>query len=163
MVQNPPAKPGDIMRHGFDLLVGKVPWRKAWQPTLVFLPGESQRQRSLAGYSSWGCKRVGHNLATKQQQWQFQHFNKFSPAWWLQDFFENHWKYMRKKDLGHTVCWRKHLLLSPHSQLLSSFSPAVSMAILISNLPLCFSSPLPSLKSKFKDLNLSHLSHKFTD
>ena len=31
-----------------------MPWRRAWQPTLVFLPGESHRQRSLVGYSPWG-------------------------------------------------------------------------------------------------------------
>ena len=51
VVKNPPAKAGDITRHGFDPWVGKVPWRKAWQPILVFLPGESHGQRSLAGYS----------------------------------------------------------------------------------------------------------------
>ena len=32
---------------GFDLWVGKIPWRRAWQPTPVFLPGESHEQRSL--------------------------------------------------------------------------------------------------------------------
>jgi len=37
-------------RCGFDPWVGKVPSRRAWQPTLVFLPGESHAQRSLAGY-----------------------------------------------------------------------------------------------------------------
>ena len=31
--------------------LGKIPWRRAWQPTLVFLPGESHEQRSLLGYS----------------------------------------------------------------------------------------------------------------
>ena len=31
--------------------VGTIPWRRAWQPTPVFLPGESHGQRSLAGYS----------------------------------------------------------------------------------------------------------------
>ena len=31
-------------------------WRRAWQPTPVFLPGESHGQRSLVGYSPWGCK-----------------------------------------------------------------------------------------------------------
>ena len=36
-------------------------WRSAWQPTPVFLPGESHGQRSLVGYSPWGC-RVGHDL-----------------------------------------------------------------------------------------------------
>ena len=36
--------------------LGRSPGRKAWQATPVFLPGESQRQRSLAGYSPWGHK-----------------------------------------------------------------------------------------------------------
>ena len=41
-------------RCGFDPWVGKIPWRGEWQPTPVFLPGESHEQRSLAGYSPWG-------------------------------------------------------------------------------------------------------------
>ena len=53
---------------GFNPWVRKIPWRRKWQPTPVFLPGESHGQRSLAGYSPWGPKRVQHNLATKQQQ-----------------------------------------------------------------------------------------------
>ena len=44
-------------RHRFDPWVGKIPWRK-WQPTPVFLPGKSHGQRSLAGYSPWGCKEL---------------------------------------------------------------------------------------------------------
>ena len=43
-------------KHGFDLWVRKIPWSRKWQPTPVFLPGESHGQRSLAGYSPWGCK-----------------------------------------------------------------------------------------------------------
>ena len=39
----------------FDPWVGKIPLRRAW-PTPVFLPGESHRQRSMEGYSPWGCK-----------------------------------------------------------------------------------------------------------
>ena len=50
----------------FDPCAGKIPWRREWLPTLVFLPGKSHGQRSLAGYSPWGRKRVGHNLVTKQ-------------------------------------------------------------------------------------------------
>ena len=45
-----------IRRCGFDPWVGKIPWRRAWQPTPVFLPGESHGQRSLAGHSPWGHK-----------------------------------------------------------------------------------------------------------
>ena len=40
-------------RRRFDPWVGKIPWRRAWQPTPVFLPGELHGQRSLAGYSPW--------------------------------------------------------------------------------------------------------------
>ena len=36
--------------------VGKILWRRKWQPTPVFLPGKSQRWRILVGYSPWGCK-----------------------------------------------------------------------------------------------------------
>ena len=50
-------------RHGFDLWVGKIPWRRKWQPIPVFLPGESQEQVSLVGYSPWD-HRVGHSWAT---------------------------------------------------------------------------------------------------
>ena len=37
-----------------DPWVRKIPWRREWQPTAVFLPGESHGQRSLVGYSPWG-------------------------------------------------------------------------------------------------------------
>ena len=59
-----PANPGDIKRWGFDPWVGKIAWRRAWQPTLVLLPGEFHGQRSLVGYSPWGGKRIRHNWAT---------------------------------------------------------------------------------------------------
>ena len=41
-------------RHGFDPWVGKISWRRTCQPPLVFLPGKSQGQRTLEGYSPWG-------------------------------------------------------------------------------------------------------------
>ena len=43
-------------RPGFDPWVEKIPWRRKWQPTPVFLPGEFHGQRTLTGYSPWGCK-----------------------------------------------------------------------------------------------------------
>ena len=58
VVKNLPANAGDIRRHRFSPWVGKIPWRRAWQLTLVFLPGEFHRQRSLVGYSPWGCKEL---------------------------------------------------------------------------------------------------------
>ena len=43
-------------RCGFDPWVRKTPWRRAWQPTPVFFPGESHGQRSLVGYRPWSHK-----------------------------------------------------------------------------------------------------------
>ena len=39
---------------GFDPWIGKIPWRRKWQPTPAWLPGEFLGQRSLVGYSPWG-------------------------------------------------------------------------------------------------------------
>ena len=44
--------------HEFDPWVRKIPWRRAWQATAVFLPGESHGQRSLAGYGPQGHKEL---------------------------------------------------------------------------------------------------------
>ena len=57
-----------LRRRRFEAWVGKIPWRRKWQPTPVFLPGKSPGERSLVGYSLWGHKRVGYNLETKQQR-----------------------------------------------------------------------------------------------
>ena len=57
VVKNPPANAGD-KRCGFDHWVGKIPWWRVWQPSPVFLPGESRGQRSQVGYSPWGHKEL---------------------------------------------------------------------------------------------------------
>ena len=46
-------------RCGFSSWVGKIPWRVKWQPSPVFLPGESHGERSLAGCSPWGHREWG--------------------------------------------------------------------------------------------------------
>ena len=43
-------------RCGFDSWVGKIPRKKVWQPTPIFLPGKSHEKRSLVGYNPWGHK-----------------------------------------------------------------------------------------------------------
>ena len=60
----------------FNPWVGETPWRKAWQPTPVFWPGESHGQMSLASYSPWGHKEsdtteqlthtLGHHRALRR-------------------------------------------------------------------------------------------------
>ena len=55
VVENPPANGG---RCDFNPWVGKIPWRREWQPTPVFLLGESHKQRSLVGCSPRGHKEL---------------------------------------------------------------------------------------------------------
>ena len=43
-----------LKKHWFNPWVGKIPWRRAWQPSPVFFHGETNEQRNLAGYSPWG-------------------------------------------------------------------------------------------------------------
>ena len=65
MLKNLPANARD-MRHGFDPWVRKTLWRRAQQPTPVFLPGKSHGQRSLVGCSPWGLEESDTTEATWQ-------------------------------------------------------------------------------------------------
>ena len=58
VVKNLPVNAGDIREAASIPGIGKIPWKKEWQPTPVFLPGESLGQRRLVGYSPWGCKEL---------------------------------------------------------------------------------------------------------
>jgi len=57
VVKNLPDNAGDIRDIGSIPGLGKIPWRRKWQPTPVSLPGESHGQRSLAGYLN--CLQFG--------------------------------------------------------------------------------------------------------
>ena len=59
-------------RRRFDPWVVKIPWRRIWQPTPVFLPGEFHRQRNLAGYSP-----RGHKGSDKTKQLTHTHKRKY--------------------------------------------------------------------------------------
>ena len=66
-------RPPECQRPGFDPWVGKIPWRRKWQPTPVFLPGESHGWRSLVDYSPWGHKESDmtkrlHNFTNGQRE-----------------------------------------------------------------------------------------------
>ena len=58
MVKNPSANAGNKKRCRLDPWVRKIPWSRKWQPTPIFLPGESHGQRSLVGYIPWGHKEL---------------------------------------------------------------------------------------------------------
>ena len=64
-MKNPPANVGNS---GFDTWVRKIPWRRKWQHTPVFLPIGNPMDRGAWQASPWGCKRVEHDLATEQKE-----------------------------------------------------------------------------------------------
>ena len=64
MVKNAPANAWRYRRHGLGPWVEKIPWRRNWQPTPVFLPGESRGQRSLVGCCPWGRIELDTTEAT---------------------------------------------------------------------------------------------------
>ena len=69
LVKNSPANSRDARDAGLIPGSGRSPGRGNGD-LLQFLPGKSHGQRSLAGYNPWGCKMVGHDLGTTQQQQQ---------------------------------------------------------------------------------------------
>ena len=60
VVKNPPVNAGDIRDVGL-IPGGKIPWRRKWKPTLVFLPGESPWTEEPGGLQSMGLHRVRHD------------------------------------------------------------------------------------------------------
>ena len=76
----------------FNPWVGRIPWRRKWQSTPVFLPRESHEQRSLVGYSPWGRKRGGRdwvhtylnaNLRIETSRFGFYWNKSVEPNEWL--------------------------------------------------------------------------------
>ena len=100
-------------RHRFDPWVAKIPWRKAWQPTPVFLSGESHGQRSLVGCRPQSCKELNTTDAASHSTTHasqtvlfFLAFGNFFSLWsifvglppglltffcWVQSVFKSSW------------------------------------------------------------------------
>ena len=72
VVKNQPANAGEARDIGSIPVSARDPWRRKWQPTPVFLPGESHGQRSLAGYSPWHRKEsnISEHTCTPQKKFK---------------------------------------------------------------------------------------------
>ena len=81
-------------RRGFNPWVGKIPWRRAWQPTPVFLPGESRGQRSLTGCSVHGVAQSRTRLRRLSMH----------PCWWPQGGFSG--SQVRSRGQSTRCSWR---------------------------------------------------------
>ena len=98
---------------GFNSWIGKIPWRRAWQPTPVFLPGKFHGQRSLEGYSPQGCTESDRTEATEQQQQQAS----VSSVKWLRSvqLFSTPWTAAHQASLSITNSWSLLKLMSIES------------------------------------------------
>ena len=103
-------------RCGFNPWVGKIPWRRKWQPTPVFLPGKSHGQRSLVAIVR-GVPRVEHDLATKSRpqcnmitppvsvNTSFSHIIVVVQLLNYIQHFANSWTATHQLSLSFTVSW----------------------------------------------------------
>ena len=78
----------------------EIPWRRAWKPTPVFLPGESPQTEEPGGLQSMGSQRIRHNWATKHRGTKI-----LQAMWWGQ-------KNEGKKNDSMISCYNTHVLYS---------------------------------------------------
>ena len=118
-------------RHGFDPWAGKIPWRKAWQHTPVFLIGESHGQRSLAGYSPSDHTELDMTQAT-QHVFYLENIQSYTTA------FQHFWHYNRFWYFS-LPCSSKYSL-SKISSLIHELlrSMLISKGLEIFQLPFCY-------------------------
>ena len=88
-------------RCGFNPWIGKMPWRREWQPTPVFLPGKCHGQRSLAGYSP-----CSHRESDKAEHAGCKYFNNFAYIFLTLKYLEK-----RKKMYGFAHIFQKITLI----------------------------------------------------
>ena len=70
-----------LRRHGFDPEIRKIAWSRKWQPSPVFWPEKSHEQRSLAGYSLWGCKESDTTVWLSACVHTHTHTHGDTPGW----------------------------------------------------------------------------------
>ena len=109
-------------RCGFDLWVGKIPWRRAWQPTPVFLPGESHGQEP-GGLRSIGSQRTGHSWS----DWACTHITIASrdipkEERKQSEIIQRAQKPLKVSAFARWVLWEQHPDLRPHCTLISMTS-----------------------------------------
>ena len=68
---------------GFNPRIGKIPWRRKWQPAPVFLPGESHGEWSLVGYSLWVHKELDTTEGLNNKQGLGRSWRVCLPLWFL--------------------------------------------------------------------------------
>ena len=77
-------------KHEFNPWVGKIPWRRKWQPIPVFLPGESHGQSSLASHIPQGCKELDTTEVTVLMHGRFILRETYSSWTFVTGFFHYH-------------------------------------------------------------------------
>ena len=95
-------------RPGFDPWVGKIPWRRKWQPTPVLLPGKSHGQRSLVGCSPWGLEesdmteRLHFHFQAKKHNCRHLHYSA-EVSWLIPPSASGNCVLVRRHKMQHTT------------------------------------------------------------
>ena len=151
-VRNLPANGKRRKRHGFDPWVGKIPWRRAQQPTPVFLPEESHGQEEPGGLRSKVLRRVGHDWSDSMHARPWKDFPQVgmvtslpqaccAPGWIVQAFSPSLSDRAKNPSPAHSP-------LFPSSQPLLSLHPVMLLSpsntgIIVSVLPAHWELPMP--------------------
>ena len=98
VVKNPPAKAGGVRRR-FSPWARRISWKRAWQCTSAFLPGESHGQGSLAGYSPWGHRESDMTEETQHRPYIEQRGYTQKPTYYV----IHHMKFRNRQN--HLWCW----------------------------------------------------------
>ena len=124
VVKNLPANARD-MRLGFDRWVRKIPWRRAWQPTPVFLPTKSHCQRSLVGYSPWNLSWIWLKwLSTHEHIHKLKHnFNAYIIFLVAQNLVQITDMLDKYKSISRKTCFIQVLHRTFNSQVLFTILP----------------------------------------
>ena len=95
MGKNPTFDVGDVIDKVIEPWVGKILWRRKWQPTPVFLSGKFQGQRKLAGYDPWGHKELDTTEQLSTEQWERRNVK------WPQALWKAVWQFLKSET--HTI------------------------------------------------------------
>ena len=100
-----------------DPWVRKIPWRRGWLPTPVFMPGKSHGLKRLMGYCPWGHKKVRYDLVTEQAHTHTHHRVSLGcrEDWKTKNSFANLWqKNIKEKGLRNEHCMSQYNVRYTH-------------------------------------------------
>ena len=145
VVKNPPANAGDLRDIGLIPGSRRFPWRRAWQPTLVFFPEESHGQRRVTRGGSMGSQRVRHDwsdlawpyvikfdwLSSSLCDWFSDQFDTYNRRFFQKHFLLQEWAGKKRHQVAFSLfvnhTRKTSTVICQHSQIFSCIQCAPSV------------------------------------